>query len=149
MFWVVVAALADTFRADIFGWVIISSTLATGVLLFAVGVSMTRGRYPTSRGWLVWSAVILAPFALLLFQDDHGAPEVNTTVERAYMVRSDVQRANADCSYVEKNKDGSEWWVCDMETPLDYDTCNVDVTKSQAASAKVMITYCLNDDLGS
>jgi hypothetical protein len=141
--------LGDTYGTDRNGWVIVGAALSVGVLGVVLGINVARGRKPSRRAWLAWSSVILAPFALLLLlQDDHGAAGVNSIMERTYVQRGHVRGASADCAYAEKNDDGSEWWVCDVETrgPYDLDTCNIDVSRSTAGSRIVRITYCLNDD---
>ena len=151
LFWGAVASLVSTFGGSDGGWVLISGALVLGILVFVLGVSLVRGRNPSGRVWLVWGALILAPLALLfhVFEDDHGASEVNSAVERTYVKRSHVRRANADCAYIEQNPDDSEFWVCTVETfgPSDYDVCNVDIRRFQAGNIKVRIYYCVNDDV--
>ena len=76
---------------------------------------------------------------------------MNAVVASKYAKRGNVQGVDADCTYIEKNADGSEYWVCDVaiEGPLfDADTCNVHVRRSQVASISARVTYCINDDFG-
>jgi hypothetical protein len=148
LFWGVVALLGDTSASDRESWVIVGAALSVGVLGVVLGINVARKKNPSRRAWLAWTVVIVAPFALALLQDDHGASGVNSMVERSYVLRGHVRGANADCSYAERNKDGSESWVCDLETrgPDDLDTCNVDFSRSTAGNRVVRITSCLNDD---
>lgn len=128
----------------------VSGAVALGLVGIVLGAALARGRYPSSRTWLVLGAsiVVLAVLpATGRLSDDHGASSVNPAVERTYVQRSDVRGASADCSYVEENANGSEYWICDVETrPLDWDTCNVDVRRLGAGRARARISYCLSDD---
>ncbi|MDP9225232.1 MAG: hypothetical protein M3P18_15580 [Actinomycetota bacterium] len=147
--WGVIALLADTYGSDLQAWVIVGAALSVGVLGVVLGINVARHRNMSRRTWLAWSIVILVPFALPLLHDDHGASGVNPMVERAYVRRGHVRAASADCSYAERNDDGSEWWVCDVETrgPYDSDLCNIDVSRSTTGSRIVRIQSCLNDDI--
>lgn len=148
LLWGTLALLAAAFGGDTSGAVMTSVALALGVLVFVAGVIFVRGRPPSRLGWFAVGGGVLALFALPAssWLEDREAAPVNRAVQQEYMKRSGVENVKADCGRLEDNRDGSESWICDVETPVDYDVCFADISRKQGLVA-AKVHGCLNEDV--
>ena len=98
---------------------------------------------PIGRARLV---VVLALFVLPVrsWLEDRAASPVNSAVQRDYLERSGVENVKADCGRIKDKRNGLESWVCDIETPLDYDVCLADIRRRKGVVA-AEVHDCLND----
>lgn len=150
LFWWLLAVFVSTFAGDAGGWLFVYLALAAGVLLFALGVGLVLGRRPGGWGWFVVGGYAVLLFAVpvgLLFDEDAGDPAVDRAVERQLVGRRGVEDVHADCEKVDDNPDGTEWFVCSVESPLDVDSCSADVSRAGDGTVVARVHDCLSEEI--